>query len=290
MAASVFRLLRWGLTRGPSEVDLAARANKPRLQTIAFSHYCELARWALDAARIDYDEVSHLPGFGFRVAALRGDAHLATTSFPGEAQGMPAAKRRRTGVPALAMPDGAVLRDSWEIAALASSAASAAPTPADAAWERTSTPSSRWPCASLPTTICSAAPRSRTSSARSPAHGARRTRPPAMLVRSMRKRWAWTRARPRPRLRRCATARASSGRVAPHDGSPSTDEMAFAAGTLAPPEYGGTRWCDLDAQGGRASRMLAPREHGGRAQELQPFACETAAGKRTLALRANRLF
>ena len=76
-----------------------------------------------------------------------------------------------------------------------------------------------------------------------------------------------------------------------HDGSPSTDEMAFAAFSaimLAPPEYGGTRWCDVDAPGGRASRMLAPREHMPTAlRELQDELCETAAGKRTLALYAN---
>ena len=53
------------------DLELAARTARPRLQTIAFSHYCELARWALDARGIDYDEVSHLPGFGFRVAAPR---------------------------------------------------------------------------------------------------------------------------------------------------------------------------------------------------------------------------
>ena len=52
MAANLFRLVRWGLTRGPTELELAARTARPRLQTIAFSHYCELARWALDARGI----------------------------------------------------------------------------------------------------------------------------------------------------------------------------------------------------------------------------------------------
>ena len=85
MSRQVFRALRWGITRGPSEAELAARDGVPRLQTIAFSHYCELARWALDRARVPYVEASHFPGLGFRVADLRGGDHLAASSFPGAA-------------------------------------------------------------------------------------------------------------------------------------------------------------------------------------------------------------
>lgn len=38
-------------------------ATRPRLLTIALSHYCEKARWALDRAGIEYDEEPHLPLF-----------------------------------------------------------------------------------------------------------------------------------------------------------------------------------------------------------------------------------
>ena len=40
------------------------------LITIAFSHYCEKARWALDACRIPYEEQGHLPLFHY--LAVRG--------------------------------------------------------------------------------------------------------------------------------------------------------------------------------------------------------------------------
>ena len=42
---------------------VAAKPGKPRLVTIPFSHYCEKARWALDHARVEYDEAPYLPGF-----------------------------------------------------------------------------------------------------------------------------------------------------------------------------------------------------------------------------------
>ncbi len=37
------------------------RANRPRLITMAHSHYSEVARWALDLAKVDYVEERHLP-------------------------------------------------------------------------------------------------------------------------------------------------------------------------------------------------------------------------------------
>ena len=294
MAANLFRLVRWGLTRGPTELELAARTARPRLQTIAFSHYCELARWALDARGIDYDEVSHLPGFGFRVAALRGDAHLATSSFPGEAQGMPAAKRRRTGVPALAMPDGAVLRDSWEIADFASSAASAAPPPADAAW-RAYLDAEFAPAVRLVAyhhLLGSAAFAHIVGALGAPHERAAYALAGDAVVRSMRKTMG---VDARAAEAATATVRDGFARAADvlpaRDSAPSTDEMAFAAFSaimLAPPEYGGARWCVVDAQGGRTSRMLPPREQmPGALRELQEELSDTAAGKRALALYAN---
>ena len=66
----------------------------PRLITIAFSHYCEKARWALDRAGIDYIEDAHLPLFSYLPLML--------------------ARARRT-VPALVTDDGATLSDSTDI-------------------------------------------------------------------------------------------------------------------------------------------------------------------------------
>lgn len=43
---------------------------RAKLITIPFSHYCEKARWALDACRVAYDEDGHLPLFHY--VAVRG--------------------------------------------------------------------------------------------------------------------------------------------------------------------------------------------------------------------------
>ena len=67
-----------------------------RFITIPFSHYCEKARWALDAAGIAYVEEGHLPLLSRRVTRAVG----ATT------------------VPALVTPSG-VLTDSSDILAFA---------------------------------------------------------------------------------------------------------------------------------------------------------------------------
>jgi len=65
-----------------------------KLITIAFSHYCEKARWALDRADIDYVEDAHLPLFSY-IPLKRAGA-------------------KRTA-PALVTDDGAVLTDSTDI-------------------------------------------------------------------------------------------------------------------------------------------------------------------------------
>lgn len=43
-----------------------------RLITIAFSHYCEKARWALDRAGVDYTEEAHLPLFHYTAMLGKG--------------------------------------------------------------------------------------------------------------------------------------------------------------------------------------------------------------------------
>ncbi len=67
---------------------------KPCLITIAFSHYCEKARWALDRAEVDYVEDAHLPLFSY-LPLMRAGA-------------------KRTA-PALVTADRAVLVDSTDI-------------------------------------------------------------------------------------------------------------------------------------------------------------------------------
>lgn len=68
-----------------------------RLITIAFSHYCEKARWALDRAGVDYVEEAHLPVF-----------HYAATR-----------KWKTRTVPLLIDHDGTPIKDSTDIVAWA---------------------------------------------------------------------------------------------------------------------------------------------------------------------------
>lgn len=63
----------------------------PTLVTIPFSHFCEKARWSLDAAGVAYDEEGHCPGL-HRPAVRRAGG--------------------RRSVPVLVLEDGAVLDDS----------------------------------------------------------------------------------------------------------------------------------------------------------------------------------
>lgn len=71
--------------------------SKVRLITIAFSHYCEKARWALDRAGVDYTEEAHLPVF-----------HYAATR-----------KYKTRTVPLLITPEGTAVKDSTDIVAWA---------------------------------------------------------------------------------------------------------------------------------------------------------------------------
>ena len=57
--AALVSIARW------TQVDLkalAASTQRAQLLTIPYSHYCELARWSLEVAGIDYDEHGYSPG------------------------------------------------------------------------------------------------------------------------------------------------------------------------------------------------------------------------------------
>jgi len=55
----------------------------PRLITIAFSHYCEKARWALDRAGVTYEEEAHLPGMHYRPVKRAGGARTVPVLVAG---------------------------------------------------------------------------------------------------------------------------------------------------------------------------------------------------------------
>ena len=50
--------------------------SKPRLITIAISHYCEKARWALDYLEIDYVESAHAPPFHRQYTSCHGGSSV----------------------------------------------------------------------------------------------------------------------------------------------------------------------------------------------------------------------
>lgn len=96
--------------------SLARSHNAGQLVTISYSHYNELARWSLEASNASFEEHGYAPGqhvlpaLSIRVAKS-GGRHLSTSSS------MTGSKASPTSLPALVLPSGRVLKDSWEIAA-----------------------------------------------------------------------------------------------------------------------------------------------------------------------------
>jgi glutathione S-transferase len=79
------------------------------LHTIAFSHYCERARWALQRAEIPFDERGYLPMFHMPAIAI------ASGMRPGAAD----ANSSALSTPLLRLDDGGRLHDSAAIVAYA---------------------------------------------------------------------------------------------------------------------------------------------------------------------------
>ena len=89
---------------------------KPHLVTIAYSHYCELSRWALEHAGIDFEEIQYIPGYhGKFVGQLRRNkSDRSQSSYVGQESGVHGG-RRKYAVPLVCLPGGRVLKDSWEV-------------------------------------------------------------------------------------------------------------------------------------------------------------------------------
>ncbi len=88
----------------------------PHLVTIPYSHYCELGRWALEHAGIDFVEAKYIPGYHAKVVGqLRRDkSDRSESSYVGQESGVHGG-RRKYAVPLLCLTDGRIIRDSWEI-------------------------------------------------------------------------------------------------------------------------------------------------------------------------------
>lgn len=99
----------------PSSFDPKS-IQKPHLVTIGYSHYCELSRWALEHAGIDFEEIQYIPGYhGKFVGQLRRNkSDRSQSSYVGQESGVHGG-RRKYAVPLVCLPGGRVLKDSWEV-------------------------------------------------------------------------------------------------------------------------------------------------------------------------------
>lgn len=92
----------------------AATSHRAQLVTISYSHYNELARWALDLDGRTYVEHGYAPGQhvlpALSVRVGKTEKHIASSSSM-------SGKPSPTALPVLVLPDGKVLKDSWEVAA-----------------------------------------------------------------------------------------------------------------------------------------------------------------------------
>jgi len=120
----------------PDFRQLSREVNRVQLITISFSHYCELARWALDWCGVAYDEygaapLQHVfPTLSIRIG--KQGSHLSSSSrttevaLPGLSPEELDSKKKRdektdkaarvAAVPVAVAPDGVIWLDSWDIA------------------------------------------------------------------------------------------------------------------------------------------------------------------------------
>ena len=89
---------------------------EPHLVTIAYSHYCEVARWALDISKKKYKEINYIPGYHANIVGRlrQKKENRSNSSFAGQESGHHDG-RRKYSVPLVVMPDGIIYKDSWEI-------------------------------------------------------------------------------------------------------------------------------------------------------------------------------
>eukprot|EP00928_Gymnodinium_smaydae_P097274 TRINITY_DN8767_c0_g4_i1.p1 TRINITY_DN8767_c0_g4~~TRINITY_DN8767_c0_g4_i1.p1 ORF type:complete len:271 (+),score=24.76 TRINITY_DN8767_c0_g4_i1:53-865(+) len=82
---------------------------KGSLYTIPFSHYCELARWSLQIAKIPFNEHPYLPGIHMFFGPMERIRKRASQQGTGEG----------AGTPLYVTYEGEVLDDSWRVLELA---------------------------------------------------------------------------------------------------------------------------------------------------------------------------
>jgi len=127
----------------PNFFNLAKSSNEVQILTISFSHYCELACWALKLAKIPYREHAYAPGQhvlpvlsvrvgdrkkkylseSSRVSSVKEQERLECGLLETEEEKAKRLKvdrsKRSTAVPIAILPSGEVLVDSWDCASIA---------------------------------------------------------------------------------------------------------------------------------------------------------------------------
>lgn len=99
--------------------NTAVETGTAQLLTIPYSHYCEFARWTLVANNVPFKEHGYSPGAHVLPAlALRlgGSEKYLAESSKLKPVGQKAKRIHPTAVPAVILPTGMVLPDSWKVA------------------------------------------------------------------------------------------------------------------------------------------------------------------------------
>ena len=100
----------------PNLAVRAERTGRAQLLEIPYSHFCELAKWSCRDINLPHDIHSFAPGahilptLALRVGSSSGERYISRSSSM-----MSSTKGSPTSVPALVLPDGTVLKDSWSI-------------------------------------------------------------------------------------------------------------------------------------------------------------------------------
>ena len=124
MGNYLIKIARW---TQPDFLGLARRSKRAQLITVSYSHFAEFARWSLQLRQIAFDEHKYaplqhvLPVLAARFPSASMSRHLSTTSKmkTWSSNGNPKQSNGATSIPLCILPDGTVLRDSWEIASFA---------------------------------------------------------------------------------------------------------------------------------------------------------------------------
>mmetsp|Transcript_49889 Transcript_49889/g.124502 ORF Transcript_49889/g.124502 Transcript_49889/m.124502 type:complete len:320 (-) Transcript_49889:302-1261(-) len=110
----------------PDYVKKAKQSNKLQMISISYSHYCEFARFALLAAKVDFEELQCIPGqhilptlalrFSGETPAVSESAAMHKVGKEGESKAKAEKAARATATPVAVSAEGAIYTDSWDIA------------------------------------------------------------------------------------------------------------------------------------------------------------------------------